>query len=233
MATKKRKLEEMDASGTVKVSDPRRNVDGSLKLGSRIATILVGPKQKRFSAHHDLITASSPFFAKSLNGNFKESNGVVLLRDCGPSSFSRYLQWLYDDKFQIEDRQWPALLSLVVLGNYIQDTRFENAVTDFVSTHMEKVGACPIALARTAHLLLPASHPFLNLLADFWVYDGYLEWFNNDSEENDSKAAPVEFWVKIAKGLMNGKPKNQPASFPWKLDRCQYHQHEDGEPKCN
>ncbi|TLD39747.1 hypothetical protein E2P81_ATG00734 [Venturia nashicola] len=147
-------------------------------------------------------------------------------------NFSRYLQWLFNDKFQIEDQRWYTLLSLVILGNYLQDLRFANAVTDFVSTHTDNVGFFPIVLARVAYLELPASHPFLNLLADFWVYNREPEWFDNEHDELDSKVAPVEFWIKVAKGLMNNAPKSR-ASFPWKLDRCQYHQHEDGEPKCN
>ncbi|TID27984.1 hypothetical protein E6O75_ATG00751 [Venturia nashicola] len=241
MAPKKRKHDETetssimtpsDAAMKVKVSDPRRNADGFLKLGSKIATILVGSDQQPFSVHQDLITASSPFFAKALEGKFKERNGTVVLRDCHPPSFSRYLQWLYNDKFQIEDQRWYTLLSLVILGNYLQDLRFANAVTDFVSTHTDNVGFFPIVLARVAYLELPASHPFLNLLADFWVYNREPEWFDNEHDELDSKVAPVEFWIKVAKGLMNNAPKSR-ASYPWKLDRCQYHQHEDGEPKCN
>ncbi len=55
---------------------------------------------KVFIAHEHLLKEASPFFAKALEGEWKESTeGIVPLPDDEPVVFSLYLKFLYVREF--------------------------------------------------------------------------------------------------------------------------------------
>lgn len=67
----------------------------SPKLTSAIVTIVVGPDQRLFAAHEDVLT-HSPFFATALRGQFFESaNRRIDLPTEEPEIFSCVLEYLY------------------------------------------------------------------------------------------------------------------------------------------
>lgn len=131
------------------------------------------------------MAASSPFFDKALNGEYKEHNGKVELPTFKPADFSKYVQWLYDRRIHVQpvDGNWVEYMDLVVLGNYIRDQHFVNATTDSLIDRTSKKKCCPIGLAPSAWNELPASHPFINLLIDFWVYNRQIHWFDDESDD--------------------------------------------------
>ncbi|QDS72541.1 hypothetical protein FKW77_000389 [Venturia effusa] len=219
-----------------KMRDPRKDDNGFLRLGKKIVTVLAGTDQEKFFVHYDLIAASSDFFAKALDGEFKEKDGVVRLEKVTAPNFSHYIQWLYDDKFDVGDKNFTVLLNLVILGNFLQDRLFGIAATNYIIGKVLEINCIPTALAEVAFSNLPPSHPFLNLLVDFWVYAGGPKWFSaldrGDSLKNDVKVGPADFWARVAKGLMV-KTKSGDGLYPWQKNRCQYHQHIDGEARCS
>jgi hypothetical protein len=137
-----------------------------------MATIFVGNQTEPFVVHHNLITASSGFFAKALNGEFKEKEGIVRLKDQNAEHFSRYIQWLYDGKvlFDRAKENRHKVLMQTILGSFIQDRWYCNALIDALIDDVVKKYSFPSALSREAFAKLPASSPFLKLLVDFWVY---------------------------------------------------------------
>lgn len=133
------------------------------------------------------------------------------------------------------------ILDLLILGNFLQDNCFSNAATDHLIYLCNKLDRYPTSLASKAYRNLPHSHPFLTLLVDFWVFVRNPNWLDatHDGDETvtsqiawDEKHGPVEFWTRIALGLMQGT-KSKDGSWPWQVDRCKYHQHETDEPKCH
>lgn len=93
-----------------------------------MATIYVG--DQAFIVHHDLVTASSDYFSKALNGKFREKDSVVHLEDQGPATFASYVQWLYNNTVVTFGEQWGAHLDQYILGEYIQDRGYRNAAID-------------------------------------------------------------------------------------------------------
>lgn len=64
-------------------------------LNSAIVTIAVGPEQRLFAAHEDIL-CKSPFFAESCRAQFFEANGKrVDLPAESPEVFSAILEYLY------------------------------------------------------------------------------------------------------------------------------------------
>ena len=64
-----------------------------------MATILIGPDQKKFVIHQALLCGKSQYFTKALTGSFVESKTrVVKLEDVSPLLFRMFVSWLYDGK---------------------------------------------------------------------------------------------------------------------------------------
>lgn len=218
------------------------------RLGKEIATVLVGEDEETFPVHHDLIAASSDFFNKALNGRFAEKNDTVKLQKVNVTVFGRYLQWLCEGRIFIAEnvdrvavQDWDDILDLLILGNLLQDNQFFNAVTDHLIDLSDRFRRYPAALASKAYSELPPSHPFLQLLVDFWVFARNQKWLDTPYEEDettvfkiawDREHGPIEHWTRIAMGLMI-HTESKHGSYPWQVDRCRYHQHEDGELWCN
>jgi len=71
------------------------SLGGSPKLNSCIVTVQVGPDQRLFAAHEDVL-ARSPFFAEACHEQFFETSGKrVNLPDEEPEVFSAVLEFLY------------------------------------------------------------------------------------------------------------------------------------------
>lgn len=82
---------QMDA----RTDSPVAESAASPKLTSAIVTIVVGPDQRLFAAHEDVLT-HSPFFATALRGQFFESaNRRIDLPTEEPEIFSCVLEYLY------------------------------------------------------------------------------------------------------------------------------------------
>ncbi|RDI81260.1 hypothetical protein Vi05172_g8740 [Venturia inaequalis] len=219
-----------------KVKDPRKNEDGTLKLGLKMATIYVGDQVEPFIVHHALITASSDYFAKALNGEFKEKDGIVRLEGQDPATFTLYVQCLYSGS-AVTGVGYPSFLDQCILGNYIQDRGYKNALNDKLIDHVAKMNRLPTHLAQRAWESLPESSPFLTLLVDFWVHAGNASWYQETDgswKSGDVTDGPIKMWRRVALGLVNtaGTPALTSGNRPWELNRCKYHEHEEGEPKC-
>lgn len=87
-------LEKMES---VRMDSPMMGSEGdySPSLTSAIVTIVVGPDQRLFAAHEDVL-CHSPFFAEALRGQFFEStNRRIDLPTEEPEIFSCILEYLY------------------------------------------------------------------------------------------------------------------------------------------
>lgn len=202
------------------------------RLGTEIVMVFVGGSTTPTPVHRELIAASSEFFAKALNGNFRERDGIVRLIDQSPTDFACYVQWLYYDRFDVDPaRPWTQSLRLNVMGSFLQDRCFRNATIDTFIVNNQTKGGFPVTLAAPAFEQLPKSSPFRKLLIDFWIFGRSPDWFTfSERPEDDTKVAPAEFWVEVAKGfLLHPSPADK---TPWKTDRCQYHEHLEGEGRC-
>lgn len=200
-----------------------------------MATIYVGDQVEPFIVHHALITASSDYFAKALNGQFKEKDGIVRLEGQDPATFTLYVQWLYSAS-AFMGVGCRTCLDQHILGNYIQDRGYKNALNDKLIDHLARKKQFPIALAQQAWESLPESSPFLTLLVDIWVHTRNASWYHETDgswRSGDVTNGPMEMWRRVALGLVNtaGTPIPTLGNRPWELNRCKYHEHE-GEQKC-
>lgn len=89
--TKRKMLEKLDNSMAGNSPSPV----GCQSLTSAIVTLVIGPEQRMFAAHEDVLT-HSPFFATALRGQFFEANAKRIdLPDEDPEVLSCVLEYLY------------------------------------------------------------------------------------------------------------------------------------------
>lgn len=206
-----------------------------------MVTIYVGPDNEPFVIHRNLITTSSDFFAKALNGSFQEKDSTIRLSLYTSDLFEIYMQWLYEGASslpQFEGKKgetvpkgrFELFFSLYELGTFIQDQCFRNGIIDAFIDHVYLSNKYPIHLPVAACEALPMSSSLCRLLIDFYAYGCTEAWFDSDK----AKTAPKEFWIEVGRtsaGLLHRRidaRKNR----PWMVDRCRYHEHIEGESKC-
>jgi hypothetical protein len=91
-------------------------------------------EQRDFTVLHSIATKSSKFMQTTFDGDWRESHEKrVSLPEIKVCDFEVYLEWLYtghvvnlDDYMSLG----PALIRLYVLGDFLSDDQFSNAVMD-------------------------------------------------------------------------------------------------------
>lgn len=124
--------------------------------------------------------------------------------------------------------EWPLLAGCLVLAHNIGDNAFFNASINCVVEAVVNKNRYPTSITTYLYDSLPRSSPALQLFADFWVHQGEAAWIDEDAEDSDDNG-PKQFWVRVAKGLLEEFGSEEK---PWLEDRCKYHKHAKGEPKC-
>lgn len=93
-------------------------------------------KSKTFTVHTSFAIKSSSFFRAALKNDWKEAREKRIdLPGTKVVDFQIYLQWLYTGRIaELNYAESPAnsatLIRLCILGDYLGDSRFSNAVID-------------------------------------------------------------------------------------------------------
>lgn len=180
-----------------------------------------------------LISKTSDFFKRALEGKFIERRGLVRLMDGDPHTFSVYISWLTTGKLAVGDikqtygRSINLLMDILVLADLIQDDSFYNSAVDCIIDDIITSRLCPTGAAALFLSRLPESSPIIKLLVDIWAYDSALDWW--DQTSGDVRDAPMEFWRAVAKEMRKSHLVPEPLEdYPWVCDRCRYHKHNRG-----
>lgn len=118
-------------------------------------TIIVGPEERSFKVHKEVICATSKFFKTAC------SEKILRQPDGTPEQYKTYVDWASTSELDIEtedpDLQLSGLIDLFILGDVLDDYQFRNATmeqliaTTLGSTHsfsfeqLDKVYAATVA----------------------------------------------------------------------------------------
>ncbi|KAF2679122.1 hypothetical protein K458DRAFT_259155, partial [Lentithecium fluviatile CBS 122367] len=151
-----------------------------------------GDDVQSFWAHKELICSKSDFFAKALNGKWKEADeNVVKLPEVEAEIFELYMQLLYTEDpsngFINNDvtAEYIRLFKLCVLCEKLQDRTAKNRVIDAVVELSKKVkvdGNIWLPGASAVSILYEgttSSSRMRTLLADFLVERGHDHWLSD------------------------------------------------------
>ena len=156
-------------------------------------TVLVGPQERRFIVHKNIICRSSAFFRLACTGEWKEvRDRTVKLHERDPVSFEVYLGWLYTGEVDLrtEDDGYPGtaderygvkispdecgelmlyLVNAYSLGDLFQDARYCNTVIDDIVRLAEGSGLLPHLALLSGKV--PQTSKLARLFVDYWVTD--------------------------------------------------------------
>ncbi|TID18831.1 hypothetical protein E6O75_ATG05952 [Venturia nashicola] len=202
-------------------------------FGKRISRVFVGKDTEPYIIHHDLLSASSDFFDKALNGRFKESGGDVYLPKQKSETFDAYQRWLYSGKIDMSGQTLSKALWLscqyYLLGDTIQDEGFRNAAIDNILDHVASSQIFPADLSYVQKVYHSTAKGSIlrKLVVDFWLFGSDPGWFDKFEDQGFQGEFPSEFWFEVSRGLVKQRvEKSQaPSLYPWVSNRCQYHHH--------
>jgi hypothetical protein len=205
--------------------------------------VIVGEEKKRCIIHTFAVKTSG-YFKTALNGNWRESKDrEFTLPEFKPEIFEIYAQWLYTGRVLLsgtassEDLNYKATLSLTrlvklyILGLFLLDTTFQNAVTDKLLETVEETSAIPgVSASAKTWPKLPDASPLRRMLVRFWAQNMSV----NEVVEAD-KHLPRDMVVCIMKDLVEIREDHEAVKKkiwnPSYKYRCDYHIHDETAPK--
>ncbi|KAF2094510.1 hypothetical protein NA57DRAFT_80314 [Rhizodiscina lignyota] len=162
-----------------------------------------------------------------------------------------YVQWLYegaifssfpDDETletlsgghetYLHSREIPRLIELYLLGSYLQDEAFRNAVMDALVDWIETKDRFPIREVGMVFEHTSKSSPLRQLFIDLHVLI-----LRGPTPVRTAKVTNFpgiyEFWGAIGRELTRTRSGAMPreSEVPWKFDNCRYHEHSDRKAK--
>lgn len=211
--------------------------------------VLVGKEKKSFMVHKDVICARSSFFEAACSARWTRSpqKPIELLEE-SVKHFDIYLNIVYnstvdaalpeEEGLTSEDPEIVSrLVATYILADKLGDIEAANIIIDEIIRETEKTKWLPdesdITIAVETLLI---DSPLCRLFIDYYVHEV------NASGISESLAAnelPEIFWYKVLEEtvrLIGGnREKKVQKVFRGdfvKRNKCKYHQHDNGHPKC-
>lgn len=133
---------------------------------------IVGKSRKRFMLHTELAKRSSKFFEAAMSRDWKEAKEKeVVLEDVKEHHFEGYLQWLTTNEVTfVGTPRMAAMTKLYILGDFLGDLAFRNAVLDRIVRRACDDNVFPgFQSIQAAWEKTPAGCPLRKLFLDIWV----------------------------------------------------------------
>jgi hypothetical protein len=225
---------------------------------SETITIVVSNENesKEFTVHTSYATKSSGFIRAAMNPNWKEGHEKrITISDHEPATFEGYLNWVYSERITLEESEelcghcvddnpeeaycsrehLPELVDMFILGDYLNDLRFCNAIVDVVKHFALKSSCLPPqdAICCVWERTSPECQS-RKLFLQQWANE--LESGQNEvwlKDERTSKEFVVDLLVFVGKRHSKSQDKK------WELDKnqwaknCSFHTHVDDSDKCS
>ena len=187
-----------------------------------------------------MLCSKSPFFQAALQGEFREGNEqTVELPETSASTFERFMLWIYTSRI-LNDEEKPAtvdtlaLLNLWTFGDFCGARRLQNDTMDCLieGSRFNPKGPHP----ETIYASTQKGSPLRKLAVDFWTQDRGWQKIEKLGVEGVEHSIPYEALFDMSSAL--SKMKGRPGPFIQRADkitwanRCNYHIHEAGEPRC-
>jgi len=186
-----------------------------------------------FSVHENLICAASDFFKKATSREWKESKERSIKLEHDAEVFQIYLHWLYrhtlplrvDEPGLSGNTEYVQLANAYVLGDFLQDTHFKDAVIDAIIDKTSSKASdgqfwYPVgAVIRCIYDNTLESSTARQLLVDLYANHGHGSWLCDWATQED---LPKEFLFDVTVAVLDRRPKPPRIA---QANPCQYHGH--------
>jgi hypothetical protein len=204
---------------------------------------LVGPDEREYHVHQDLLCAHSPYFAAASRKDWKEGqeHRIPLLCD-NFTAVGLYVQWIYCGKIfsrpgtaEGEDQdgqpysELRLLVEALIFGEKIQDGAFKDAVIDSLIASINTPGKDDKCWYPSGSMVdrvyegTPEGSPLRRLMVDIHVNHGGRKWLEGVTNMDFLKDLAGDLYIDRESETYRANPT---ASH---LKSCGYHHHdEDG-----
>jgi hypothetical protein len=218
-------------------------------IASQPVIVYVGEARKPFYVHERLLRSYSGFFDTALKKEWKESDDrAINLPDADHKTFTIWVKWVYtgrlflkkeddlvtceggdtgdvtDKKWlDVDNEEWLRWGKAYLLGDYLQDTDFKDAVIDSMIAGLLETGYYPYTLASYIYPCSAKTSAHRKLAVDVFVF----YWTRTDLGEHDQ---PKEFLLDalrfIGPGLEAGIVGVEGIENLFDVNNtCNYHDH--------
>jgi hypothetical protein len=149
--------------------------DGESDVYDDIVNIVVGPTgaTKQYKTHRGLLCYHSDYFARLLNGAFKEAGSDTLrLADVRVRTFETFFYWLYAGVMKYDQDKaippWYKGVEAYVFADYHQMRLFKNAILDCMYLGIES-GGSDLGGAKLIYENTTTKDPLRRLLLDLSI----------------------------------------------------------------
>lgn len=212
--------------------------------------MLIGPEQKRYTVHRQIICQTSEYFRALCNGQWKESSkGVVKLDDVMEIAFNVYICWIYTGRIDVLDPASDAeamsvkhdknkeqndfkdtlwrLAHAFALGDRFLDLCFQNTVIDEYAllSQQNNRHLGPETLTAVWETV-PSQSCLMRAVVDTVAVRMKASSFNDIVAH-----LPSGLVNEIAKAQLRDRELDLSARGICNRQRCFYHDHTDGKGK--
>lgn len=208
--------------------------------------VLVGEHEKEFALHQALACQTSEFFRASCHSDWKEAKErVIRLPEVAEATFAIYLGWLYTSQIEliqgedgeevkytpelatnIKSEVYDRLLDAYLLGDFIQDDNFCNAVVD------RSLALCFALRMSPGHYSICKLWTRLpkSKMARLFV-DMYSAATSHVDVRHEALDLPPGFVLEIAATMIEERHMTNSKRSPANRPKCFYHEHKK-DAKC-
>jgi len=218
--------------------------------------VLVGPEKKRFSVYYNILTKRSRFLQAARSSRWtKDSQRPTDLTDFDPEVFSNYLRLVYTGEIfqpeQLGEDGWAEatetafnsdlseLIKLYELADKLEDLTSVNLIMDeFLASYQEAWRMFIPSVTTQIYQHTPSNSPLRTVVRDVILFHTNPTFYEDDG---GCKQYPVELLLDVLREDAKIKDRNRSNQktiaelYDVKIsdfDKCHYHQHHDGHPKC-
>ncbi|KAK5679361.1 hypothetical protein LTS10_008176 [Elasticomyces elasticus] len=215
--------------------------------------VLVGDCQAPFTVHQDLLCRHSGFFEKACSGEWKEARErTVRLNESDATSFQVYLNHLYSPHFDLNQLMCEIvsgdspkstvsnapevlfqLCKLWSFGDFVQDHDFQNDVIDAMQYNITTAltAVSPGLMLEWVISNTTSDSPLRKWLALALAPHLKASAHTVTLLDELTGKLPADFLMDLLKARAASLPTNTKcASVPG--DKCRFHVHPEGTPKC-
>ncbi|KAI9691332.1 MAG: hypothetical protein M1820_009753 [Bogoriella megaspora] len=228
-----------------KSHDPRNASKAAIHVGGEVIKILVGPNEKAYTIHKDILATNSPFFESAIKEVWTpKERGTIPLPEDVRNAFELYIEWIYQRRLpclyendEKETMDSSLITHAIAMSEKLQDNKFRDALNDAIlAAVMDELSGAIRWLPgpqEINHIFkwTPKLSKARKLLVDIHVNHGQCAWLEKKFNEDELADLHQDFLTDLVEGVFE-----KYCTPYWRdptngSDPCQYHDHDRlGEP---
>lgn len=217
-------------------------------ITSEPVKVVVGSSRKTYFMHEAQLCASSDFFKKAFNADWKEKETrIIALPEASPGVFGVYAKWLYSGRFYLAeqddikydekrnlhiDGEYLKVLRCYTLADFLQDNDFKDASIDIIVKKIANGNHSLADLAQTVYAHSTAQSPHRQLIVDCAIQF----WSKTEFRFVGEADYPNQFLTDLIVSRGPYRRSLVCATPTWlfvtRLNNCKYHEHTKNNTPC-